>query len=532
MRFRINATDLFLVCLTPVLVLLAMPQSDLEILCWVSFVPWLVALEGKGPKETFVLSYITGLVFFGGVSYWVWSVQAFRLLDFILLAFFFPHYASLWALALNWVRKNTGLSVALIGPPLWVTLEYIRSHFGFLAVPWMLLGHSQYLNTPLMQIASITGAYGLSFLIVLVNAAIAEVVCYFRNKHAGLIVPKSPVRAVIAASGLLMASLLYGVLVLSQGSGGERLSIGLVQGNIPQKLKWQRGYQTISMEKYTRLTRDVAEHEPALIVWPETAVPGDVKHRRDLKDMLGQLAEESNAYLLVGSAEHAKFDRKIPKTKSHSKFYNSMFLFSPEGTLIGEYRKIRLLPFGEYPPLKDWIRWPKTIVSSMGNFLPGTEFTVFNIGDTKISTVICWEAIFADQFRQFVKRGAQVMVATSNEAWFGDTALPYQILAMTAFRAAENRVAVVRSANTGLSAFIDPFGRIVERVRGENGKELFVDGILFGTVPLSNGMTFYTRYGDVFAITQVGICVLVFICLLLKAWVPVRLSQGERAERA
>jgi apolipoprotein N-acyltransferase len=524
-RRQISYRDLGLACSSAVLLILSFPKLDLSPLAWVGLVPLLLALEGKGLKEGFLLAYITGLAFIAGVFSWIWSLESFKLLDYLLLGVLYvPQYVSLWGLGLIWIRRRTGLTTAFVAPPLWVTLEYMRSHAGFLSLPWGLLGHSQYQYPPLMQIASLTGVYGLSFLIVLMNAAVAEAISYRRQRSPGTItasaLQRSPLLALMVASLLLIATALYGLFVLSRGLTGERLTVALVQGNIPQERKWDSAYRQTILDRYAGLTRQAAQQAPALIVWPETAVPGDVQHVPELQQKVGQLAIDTKSYLLVGSAEHAKFTNR----QLRGRYYNSMVLLTPEGRIALEYRKIALVPFGEYVPLKDYLTWPKAIVSAMGDFLPGDRYTLFTVGQATFGAVICWETIFPDLFREFVKRGARFMVNGTNEAWFGQTAASHQLLAMTAFRAAENRVAILRAANTGISAVIDPLGRITARLRGPDQQELFVEGVLISDILLSREKTFYTQYGDMFALLQLAVCAV----LLLSAWLPAGIRRKSR----
>jgi len=507
-----------LAILSGVLLILSFPKFDLNLLAWIALVPLLVALEGKSLKAAYGLSYLAGLTFFAGITYWIWSVTAYNLLDEILLGIYLPQYVTLWGLGLNWIRQRTRLSPALIAPPLWVTMEYIRSHLSFLSLPWMLVGHSQYLHPPLVQISSLTGVYGLSFLIVLVNVAIAETILYVRSRLSepatSLEFRRSPLTSLLAAGLLLTITALYGLFVLSEGIGGERVRVALVQGNVPQARLWDGSYRQTIFDRYARLTQNAARREPTLIVWPETAVPGDVQHHPVLRRTIAQVAIETNRHLLLGSSEYAKFTSR----KMEGSQYNSMFLFTPEGKIEGQYRKIALIPFGEYEPLRGTVRWPTAIASTMGTSLPGDQHTLFSIGAVTFGSVICWETIFPDLFREFVKGGARFMVNATNEAWFPSAGLSYQLLAMTTFRAAENRVAIARAANTGISAFIDPFGRITERLRGPDQQELFVEGVLVGDIPLSQGKTFYTQHGDVFAFLLMAISVL----MLFSSVVTVR----------
>jgi len=520
MKGRLTTKDFGLVVLSAVLMLMSLPKLDIGILAWVCFIPWLLALEGKTPKEAFILSYVAGLVIFAGMTYWIWTVRTFRLIDFVLLAIYFPHYASLWGLGVTWLRRRTGLSPVVIAPAFWVALEYIRSHFFFLSAPWMLLGHSQYLHPLLTQVASLTGVYGLSFVIVVVNVALWEAFHYGRQRFrlpAHLAPsPQSALASAGVAGALLIGANVYGASVLERPPSSDSMTVALIQANIPKDVQWNAAYRQQVLRQHAKLTRQAAQHGPQLIVWPESAVPGDVQHDPDLHRIVSELAVQVQAYLLVGSSEKGKFVSQELNGKS----YNSMFLFSPEGTIIGQYRKIARVPFAEYEPLEGVIKWPKWIVSAMGHTVPGEDFTIFTVEGTHFGSVICWENIFPELFREFVKRGARFMVSATNESWFGDTAAPYQLLAMSVFRAAENRVAIARSTNTGITAFIDPFGRITERLRGPEQQELFVDGLLLGSVPLSEGLTFYTRYGDVFAFLQISLCVLMLVFACTRHSVP------------
>jgi apolipoprotein N-acyltransferase len=489
--------------------LLASAFAGVEIgwLAWIALVPLVVALDGKGPAYAFWLSWVTGAVFVAGSFYWILTVPGYNLLDELLLAGYLGSYVALWGLGLAWFRTLTGRPGTLAAPALWVALEYLRGHLGFLSLPWMFLAHSQYSNVPLIQIAAFTGAYGVTWLIVVVNVTLARAIHQLYEWRSGRC-PAPAIRASVApalGAGLLVVIAFgYGIAALSTNVDGERLKLAVVQGNIPQNQKWDAAYRGAILARHTRLTRAVTQAAPSLIIWPETAVPGDVAHHSALREAVAHVAVETQTYLLVGSSEYAKFtDHRLL-----DKFYNSMFLFSPSGAIEGQYRKIALVPFGEYEPLRGIIRWPSAIATAMGGLLPGEEHTIFTVGNARLATMVCWEILFADLVRDFVNDGARLIVNATNEAWFGDTAAPRQMLGIAAFRAVEHRVAVVRAANTGISAFIDPLGRITDRLRGANGRETFVEGVLAGETIVASRATFYTHYGDVFAVTQITLCLL------------------------
>ena len=486
MRFRwAGLRDAILACTSGVFLVLSFPRFDLGFLAWVALVPLLIALDGKSPRAAFGLSYATGMVFFVGLFSWISTVPDWNLVDgFLTKIVYLPQYVSLWGLAFVWIRRRVDLPAALVAPSLWVTSEYVRGHLGFLSLPWMFLGHSQHLYPPLIQISAVTGVYGLSFLIVLTNLVIAHSIQYvWRRSSTPSASLRPPLGSAATAGLLLLVTLAYGLVTLATSSVGGSVRVALVQANIPQERKWDRSFRQETLDRYARHTRQAARQAPTLIVWPETAVPGDVAHDPGLQRAVGRIAVDARSYVLVGSAEYAKFTERTLQGRA----YNTLYLLSPKGTIAGQYRKIRLVPFGEYTPLRDLITWPEAIAASSGAFAAGDQYTQFTIGNVSFGAVICWETIYPDLFRQF-----------------GETAAPYQLLAMTVFRAAENRVAIARSANTGVTAFIDPFGRITRRLRNPDGRDLFVGGVLTGEVALARARTFYTAYGDVFAYLAIG----------------------------
>jgi len=304
---------------------------------------------------------------------------------------------------------------------------------------------------------------------------------------------------------------------------GKRLRVAIVQANLVFLRTMSFPERINILETYTKMTRDAAVEKPDLVVWPASSLPMRLPSSPVYFDVLS-LAEEIKAYLLVGWSGQVKGETWVSPLPAYS---NTEYLVSPVprtpaarrpaiwirrdgrsypltvapsiGTLAGEYHKIVLLPFHEYVPLEKWIRWPRWLTVLDHSSLPGEEFTVFKVLDGRFGTPICWENMFPGLFRRFVASGANFMVSVSNEAFYGESAAPYQILAMLAFRAVENHVSVVRCTTTGISGFIAPDGRVLDTVRDANGKELFTTGILVRDVQLSDGKTLYTRYGDLFA---------------------------------
>jgi apolipoprotein N-acyltransferase len=301
--------------------------------------------------------------------------------------------------------------------------------------------------------------------------------------------------------------------MLSKKPDGDNIRITVIQGNIPQDLRWKRGLRKQHLEKHIRLTRDAARgRKSSLIAWPETAVSGSLLHDIGTRRTLSSLAREIDATILVGNAARPKFGPREFRKRNR---FNSAILFSPGGPIKKRYNKIRLLPFGEYLPYKDLLPWPSRLASRVSSFIPGKEYTLFSVGGAMFGVAICWENIFPGLFRQFVKNGANFMVNITTEAWFMESAAPYQFMAMSVFRAVENRISIARSANTGISGFIDPYGRIIGKV--ENGaKDIFVEGYLTRDIPLFQQKTFYTLYGDIFAYLSLAAASLLLLGAFLR----------------
>lgn len=491
-------SDVLLSLLGGTLLILSFPNFDLAIFAWVALVPLLLVIEGKTPVRAYLLTCVAGIAFVLGMSYWIWTVPTFKLFAGGLAGFYIAQHVAVWGLGVSVIRRRTALPLPLVAPCVWIAVEYLRSHVGFLSLPWLLLGQSQHRSLALVQLSSLTGVYGLSFLIVLVNTAIAQAFLETRPSRPSSSEPQArrPLpRSAIVAAALLIGAFAHGLIVIGRYQPAGTAKVAIIQGNIAQERKWDRRYREQILTEYGRLTREVSSHRPVMVVWPETAVPGDVLHDPTLRDRVAAIARETAAYLLVGSSEYAKFSNQALRAKH----YNSMVLFGPEGDIIRYYRKIVLVPFAEYEPLPGLVEWPRTIVPAFGAFVAAQDYTVFAVGPLAVGATICWENIFPDLVREFVRRGANVIVNATNEAWFGETAAPRQFLAMSVFRAAEHRISVVRAANTGISAVIDPLGRVVSRVQDADGNAIFITGALTADVPITTARTFYTQHGDVFA---------------------------------
>ncbi len=499
-----------------ILLILSFPNFNLYPLAWISLIPLLIALQSTSTwKSAFLHGYLTGAIFFLGLVYWIALLYPFAnifLTAFacLLLAGYLAVYLGIFSALLHGLPWKSGLPFIFIVPAIWIGLEWVCSWFvtGF---PWGSMGYTQWNNLPAIQIASITGVHGVSFIVVLLNATITDIIhTYFISKHQSP-APKTPSRFTFHVSHLIpivivIACLAYGAHTLSKPvETTSDFKIALAPGNVPQIEKWDPTYLPQIFERYINLVKVADAEEPDLIVLPETALHGRIFifEGNVYLAKLKQILSEQQIHLLTGT--HTALDGKM---------YNTVFLLSPTSEKLGSYSKMHLVPFGEYVPITRHL--PNFIQLSTG-FEPGKSINLFPIPHTENSqmgVVICFESVFPDLFRKFVKKGASVMGILTNDAWFDGTSAPEQHLAMAPLRAVENRVAVFRCANGGISCIIDAFGRTITTPILAGDTESF----LVERIPLSNhGGTIYTRYGDWFPI----LCFIVSILLILyhhRSW--------------
>jgi apolipoprotein N-acyltransferase len=462
---------------------LAFPRPGWDLLGWVALAPVLVlAVTAPTPRRALLEGWVAGLAFFLPLLRWLthtmttFSQMTMPVAVLVLIALA-GYLALFWggvAWGLAWLRGRLGVRVLWLAPGLWVAGELGRTYLlgGF---PWGLLGYVPSRRLLVIQIAAWTGVYGVSALLVVVNTALAWATVERRWRAAAAAL----CLAVVAVGGTLLVG--YAHLALADA---PTLPITVVQGNIPQAVKWDAGFKAETLRIYGELTRAAAPGS-RLVVWPEAAVPAYVRFEPGVMRWLIDLAAGVRVPLLVGVPDAETDGRKL-------RYLNSAFLVDSAG-VRARYDKMHLVPFGEYVPLKRLLFFVEAIAAEIGDFTPGRQVTILPLEGTPFGTVICYEIIFPGLFRRFVAEGASFMANITNDAWFGDSGGPLQHLAMVPLRAAENRIAIVRAANTGVSAFVLPSGEI------QTTLPLGVRGTLRGEVPLRRGYTFYARFGDVFA---------------------------------
>ena len=497
-------SNILFAILSGVLLILSFPQYGWGFVAWFAFIPLLFALHRvTSIRKAMQLGFITGVVGYTGIIYWIAYVVVnygylpvyLGIIIMLLLACYLSIYFALFAAGIVYFKKKIPLYI--IAPVFWICLEYCKSQLltGF---PWENLGYSQYLNLYLIQFADILGVFGLAFLIILVNVSLFEVIIK-RSKREYIIA------AVVAL--VLISVYIYGILrvnyidELLQNPLTTSMEVSLIQGNIDQSIKWNENYQKETLNIYEDVTMKNIPASGGLIVWPETAVPFNFQDENDLHRQIVNLAIKTKSDFIFGSMSYLRRSHNVD-------FYNSAYLLSPQGKVKGKYNKVHLVPYGEYVPLRNVFPFIQGLTAGIGDFSTGNGYFPLSLADRKIGVLICYEAILPFAARMYKNESAELLVNITNDAWFGSTSAPYQHLSMTIFRAVETRLYLVRAANTGISAIVDPRGHI------ESQTNIFQKDSLKGKVKFLNIPTFYAKHGDIL----VYVCFMISIICLLWSW--------------
>lgn len=468
---RENHPQWGLCVLTALLCALAFPKPALVPVIWIAIVPLLFALEGEAPKEAFAWAWVAGFLTNLAWLYWIArTITTYTYLPIVigwiapaLVAGLCALFWGLWGAAYRWGRRRFGLPAVVAAPALWVLLvEWLRvpiTHF-----PWNYLGYALIESEALIQVADLTGLWGLSFLVVLVNTAIYELLSLSRDARAARS-PRPKEQLARQAAGPVAALV---VLALALAYGGARLAgirehlaqaprpwrIALVQGNIRQSLKWEPEFAERSLEQHELISREAHEREKLdLIVWSEAAATFFPDDPDAPTWRLRRLVRELDTPLLFGAPHY-----------EDGRYYNSAFLLEPDAQTddLPRYDKTILVPFGEYVPFSDLLFFVDRLVSAgAGDFSAGRQSEPLAVGDMRLAPLICYEVLFPELVRKFTASGANILVNITNDAWFGDTAAPWQHLAQARLRSVETRSWLVRAANTGITATINPAGELI-----------------------------------------------------------------------
>ncbi|MDD3250570.1 MAG: apolipoprotein N-acyltransferase [Smithellaceae bacterium] len=478
--------DIFFALLCGLLYFLSFPRFGFGVVAWIALVPLLVSLNNTSSlKRALVLGWTAGIAGHIGMLYWIAYVVvnygylplALGVIIMVLLAGYLSVYFALFAAGIVYFRGKDPLY--LVAPVLWVCLEYLKSCL-FSGFPWENLGYSQFSNLLFIQITDLTGVSGLSFLIVLLNTAFFTLLTERSKKALALALAVFLLWSGVYAYGGLRIRQIRQIMDRAPG-----MHVSLIQGNIEQAVKWNESFQAETIRIYEELSVQGANPPGALVVWPETAVPFSFQEPGYLQARVSQLPSRIKSWLLFGSMSYAA-------GTEGTDYFNSAYLLSPGGDLRGKYDKVHLVPYGEYVPLRKMFPFVSSLASGIGDFAEGKGFIPLRMDERKIGVLICYEGILPQAGRQYKNAAADVLVNITNDAWFGKTSAPYQHLSMSVFRAVETRLSLARAANTGISALVDPTGRILTQT------ELFEKGKITGRIPLMQTPTLYARCGDWF----------------------------------
>jgi len=482
------AVRMLLALVSSGLLICSLPAPDIGWLGWIALVPLIVACQGLTPVKAGGLGLLYGIAASFGIYGWLFEVPGFDLRHALVLALYVGAYPALWCTALAWTTRRS-IPVLLAAPMLWVIVDYLRAHAGFLALPWGTLAQTQHENLAVLQLASLGGEAAVTLLVALGNVALA---CWVLRRER---------QAVLLTALVLVGVHLWGTARLSAEPAGRTVTISAIQANIQLQDRTTEQGRRDSLDRLETLTRAAAATKPAMIVWPESAVPGDLPADRALVERLRQITQETGIPLILGSAQVEKFTRAEPHVTVGRRLYNAAYLVPPEGPLLSPYRKRVLVPFAEYRPHQDVLHWPEWLVPRVTDMSPGDGAQLFRLRDNlTVGPLICWENLFASLSRETVGSGAQLLVQLTNDVWFGRSAAPHQHNLMSILRAVENRVPVVIASNAGPSQVIDGYGRIVAST-----ERTFAAGTITANVHIGEAGTWYTKTGDL------------WMCLLLAA---------------
>ena len=530
-----------------ILLALAFPRVSIAGLAWVAPGLLLFAALGVRPGVAFRIGYVGGFAYYLCTLNWLLyiPVKFFPILGWIALSAYLSLYPALW-IWISWKLFPKTISFCkhpwertahatlfetswlervlwtLKCAAVWVALEMVLGRFlsGF---PWDFLGVSQYNLLPIIQVSAFTGVYGVSFLIIWFSSALML---------TGLALSRIPLGRTGAMHGwarelalpLIAVSLVaaYGMsAVRSYRPSSDTTRIALIQPSIPQTLIWDESENATRFQQLISLSEQALAKNPDILVWPEASVPNMLRHHDETAKGISELVQKHKAWAILGS-DDAEL-RPGGSTMRDINYFNSAFATSPEGKLIGMYKKRQLVIFGEYIPFVKQLPFMKYL-SPAGEtgFTPGSAPVPFNLESINViaSVLICFEDTFPHLVRDYVEPNTDILVNLTNNGWFGESAAQWQHAATAVFRAVENRIPLVRCANNGLTCWVDPIGRMHE-VYFPDSRDIYKVGYKIAEVPvLGPGelrpLTFYTRHGDVFGWSCVALVVLYLSVLYIR----------------
>ncbi len=483
--------------LTGFLLFAAFPPLEWSSLAWGALVPLLMASALSAPRVALRLGFLAGAVFWLLSLVWLTRVSW---VGWFFLSLYCALFLAGFALTVTWWLGRKGLHprfgnplMMFSIPAIWVGWEYLRARL-FSGFPWNPLGVSQYANLWLIQTAEVGGVYLVSYLLLLVNTALALMLVQLIRHQPG----ESRCihrELLIALLGIVLAQL-YGTMALRRlPPATNMLKVAAVQVNIPQLEKWSEGWTTEINNRLRHASLQAIQYcAPDLIVWPETVVPDFVRTSRVSQKVVADVIQHGVS-VLMGSMDFDDSGRAI-------KYYNSAFLYQPGALAPQTYAKRHLVLLGEYIPLEQWLPFMRVLTPVEESFTPGHDTVVFRLGRKNFAVLICFEDTVSGLARDGVRAGARLLVNQTNDAWFDPSWASLQHMAHCVFRCVENRVSAVRATNTGITCFIDRRGKVVSRLVRADGPLPDPDYLMHAIAlpPADMPLTFYTRHGDVFAL--------------------------------
>ena len=511
--------DYALAILSGVLLALSFPRFGHPAFAWIALVPLLIALSGwrgrpalsgveggsrlpgQPPLRAFTLGLISGILYFVGTIYWTGTViRTFgglalpvAVFAVLLLASYLALFPALTALITGRLVQRAGIGGLLVMPAAWVATEFSRGYL-FGGFPWVPLGNSQVTVLPVAQLASVLGVYGLSALVASVNAALA---------YAVLSSGRDRVVAIGSVAVLLAGVGGWGAMRIADGSltrEGTPIRVGLMQGNIAQEDKWNPAEARRIFTTYISMTRDAVRRGAEFVIWPESSTPFMFEEDEVGGAALRALAREVQVPILFGSDQ-------VDRTGGQLRLFNAAFILNAEGETAAVYHKIHLVPFGEYIPFKQWLTFVSPLVDRLAEFAPGTSMVMLPVGSHLVNTAVCYEIVYPSLIRQAVAGGSQLLTTITNDAWYGSSSAPYQHFALASMRAIEQGRYLARAANTGISAIVDPYGRVVRQ------SAIFEQVGLVGEARLLTSRTIYSNIGDVAAYAAMALTALALVAV-------------------
>jgi apolipoprotein N-acyltransferase len=536
----------------------AFPQFNIAGFGWVAPGLMVAAALGTKPGEAFRLGYVAGVTHYLTMLYWLLLIPYRWLgipfgpgLGWLSLGAFLALFPAIWVwlvappltrepldassvtaevdslgldrvLPGNWLLR---LFWGLMGAAAWVALEMVLARI-FGGFPWDLLGVSQYRMTPLIQVSSVTGVYGLSFLAVWVSLSLVS---------AGVMVIQRPAARSVWVGEVFVSVITVAVLfnlgfrhLRREQQPGRSLRVTLIQPSIPQTLIWDESNDAQRFGELLRLSEEALTNQTDLLIWPEAAVPKMLRYDKETFEGVTNLARRHRVWMIVGSDDAEP--RKDTSDRNPTDYFNSSFLISPDGLVMQRYLKRNLVMFGEYVPLRRWLPFLKYLTPIEGGFTPGTDVVPFNFQslNARAQVLICFEDTFPQVAREQLRPDIDFLVNLTNDGWFGEDGAQWQQAATGLFRAVENHLPLVRCANNGLTCWVDARG-VLRDVFVDAKGSVYGKGFLTVELPLpaagdTHALTFYTRHGDWFGWSCVAIGLTFLVVRLKKPSKPFQFS--------